>query len=113
MLDRSLLRLHNNNREARRLTVPKCQGISLCLPSAVKIFLLRHGKPCAARQEHVGLWHGAVPGGAEASGLGWLPVGMGWAAAAGSEGTGQPPTGLMGDAEAHRVVGETWGRRKH
>lgn len=84
-----LLHLHYNNWEARGRT-PECPKMSghFSLASAVKIFLLCHGEPCTARQERVGLQHGAVPGGVGASGLGWLHAGMGWEAASGSGGGG-------------------------
>lgn len=52
------------------------------------------------RQGSVGLWHGAASGGVEALGLGWLHAGIGGEASSGSEGAGEPLSGLHGDVKA-------------
>lgn len=65
------------------------------------------------RQGSVGLWHGAGSGGVEALGLGWLHAGMGWEASSGSEGAGEPPSGLHGGMKAQRVMGESWSIKKN
>lgn len=85
---------------------PKTSG-NCSLASAAKIFPLWLREPCTTRQGSVRLWHGAASGGVEALGLDWLHAGMEWEASSGSEGAGEPPSGLHGDVRAQRMMGES------
>lgn len=100
-----LLHLHYNHSVARgRTPEHPIMSENCSLASAAKIFLLWFRKLCTTGGS-VGLWDGAVSGGVEALGLGWLHAGMGWEASSRPEGAGELPSGLHRDVKAHSMMG--------
>lgn len=93
-----LLQLHYNHCEARGGTPEYPKMSENCsLASAAKIFLLWFREPCTTRWE-CGTVRWSSIWGSEG-------FGMGWEASSGSEGVGEPPSGLHRDVKAQSMMG--------